>query len=632
MIQIEKVPNQVVLAGQTVPFIVTTDLFDTDDNFDPVERSFKYVFEVKTLDDLGNYVTYSTVAIPPRPDSLVGFFDAGPLISSAITFDNGTHLNEDGSPCPRSIVRFKVIVTERYLDNNTYYMELGYGDWSYVNGQTVELGEYVAIDGAVSEGLDPYLITYTGDTKSPLHHHQLLDKQFIIRPNEPLTVSFIAKPLISENILQYIHGDYGSFDFGDINTYSGITAGLAVISKTSIATKSGAALKARIPNNLFTNEDVEGELFFINNLKLQPNKTYEFVIYARLIGSSFNLPTNTARYDITLTGSGFSGTILTQYPTVRSSATRYVEIKIKFTTGPTIVGNEEIGLGLFSTTSNNLIRLNGRSIHYDSANLFEIDDTSNMPDSARVVVDRGLSTEITYGLSTMMDNINDFDTLSKFRFDINAGVNKIFDGPDQDTTTGFYIGANLLPGKYYEIELFNSLNPLPVIAKTEKIYQVNCGNERYNKVRLKWLNQLGAWDYYTFDKVSVASKTIEKETYKVTAGRITQSNGVYDYIEDNASMGYKVLNISENDFIIINSDWIAGETGKFIKDIINSKQVYILNPEAYMDVPDNSDKEYPVIVENADFEYRNNSSNAKLTNATFTLRLAAPFNNKTTNI
>jgi hypothetical protein len=620
MIQIEKLPNKVVLAGQTIPFIVTTDLFDDEASFDAIERSFKYLFEIKTMDDLGNYRTYSTVAIPPRPDNLVGFMDAAPLIKSAITWDNGTNLNEDASPCPKSIVKFFVQVTERYLDEN--------GD--YINGQTLGLGEYIAIYGAVSEGLTQYLIDGTDEVKSPLHHYQLLGKQLEIRPNEGLTTSFIVEPELSENALDFSHGDFGSFDFGTIDQYTGITGNLASLVKTNTATLSGSALRAQIPSSLFVTSDTEGELFSFTGLNLLPNTKYEFIIYARLVGSLFNAPSTSTRYYAEAKGGGIGTPIVQVFPSVRSSALKYQKIVLKFDTNSTIAEDEYIEIGVRSEITNDVIKLNKRAINFDSATLYGVNINPEVPNEARVVVDRGLSTEITYGFSTMMSAISSYEQISQYRFDINSGVNFIFDGPDQDTVTGFYLANNLLPGKYYEIELFNSDNPLKVIAKTEKIYQVNdC--DRYNSVRLKWLNDLGAWDYYTFTKVSVASKRVEKETYKITSGEITQSGGDFDYIEDVANIGYKVLNIRENDFIIINSDWIKGDVAKFLKQIIKSKQVYMLNPGYYMDVEQNIN-EYPVIVNDAEFEYSNNSKEAKLTNATFTLQLGTPFNNKTTNI
>jgi len=620
MITINKVPNKVVLAGQTIPFIVTTDLFDEQGSFDAIERSFKYLFEVKTLNDNGDYVTYSTVAIPPRPDTLAGFFDAAPLVKSAITFDNATHLNEDASPMPNSIVRFLVLCTERYLDENN----------DFVNGQTLNLGEYVAIDGAVTEGVAPYLIKDDSVNVPPMHHHELLGDQLVVRPKEPLTLSFIAEPTISNNLFNFTHGDFGSFDYGTVTQYTNISVNSGSMSKTTNGALSGAALRQQIPPSFFVTSDTEGNLFHFDNIPLENDQTYVFKIYAKLIGSVFNLPSNSSTYYSFATGFGIDTSTQTTISKIRDSALRYVEIAITFTTNDQINGSEYIEIGLISEISNDLIKLNKRSIIFDSASLFKV-ETNALPNDARIVVDKGLPTEITYGLSTMMDPIKTYETISQFRFDVCVGTNFLaYDGPDQDNETGFFFNNNLKPGKYYQIELFNSSNPSVTMAKSEKIYQMLDCN-RYNGVRLKFLNQLGAWDYYTFDKVSVATKRVEKDIYKITSGKIDKVGDNFDYNENVASMGYKTLNITEDDFIIINSDWVKNETGKFLKNIINSKQVYILNPELYMDVPDNQAKEYPVIVQDAEFEYRNNSVDAKLTNATFTLKLALPFKNKTTN-
>lgn len=65
-------PNKFNQVRQTIPFLVYSTLFDTV-GFDAIERSFKYLFEVRTLRSDGVYRTFSTVAIPPRPSDLLGF-------------------------------------------------------------------------------------------------------------------------------------------------------------------------------------------------------------------------------------------------------------------------------------------------------------------------------------------------------------------------------------------------------------------------------------------------------------------------------------------------------------------------------------------------------------------------------
>jgi hypothetical protein len=629
MLIANRIPNEFTMARQTIPFLVTSDIFD-DDTFDAIERSFKFLFELKTLRDDGAYRTFSTVAIPPRPDNLAGLFDASKLIQSAIDFDNGTHKLAVTSAMPRTIVQFRVFCSERYLDNNG----------EYVTADRIDMGEFYAIDAASTEGLTPYIIEVTGNTKDAMHHHELLGDQLVIRPSEPLTASFITKAAINTNILDFIHGDYGSFDNGQVADYSGVTASaLTVISKTIAEAKDGAALRARFNFNAFISSSTVGDVITFTDLNLDPNKIYEFTIFAKLSGSIFNAPTAAALYSTEVVGTGIDTIVSQVNPLVRNSIFSYQQIKVVFETGATVDGNEFITVEVTSSSTNNLNRLNRRAVIFDSAVLKEIDTFVNPINAARIVVNKGLTTEIKHVFTaSYLANVIGFDEISKSRFDCPIGLNStyVFDtiDPTQNALKQF-LDVNFELGKYYRLELYNTSAEDNVLATTKDIYQIgDC--ERYNTVRLKWLNDLGAWDYYTFEKVSVASTQIQKEIYKITGGRIIESDNIggYDYVERDTDRGYKSLTVLADDYIIINSDWVKNETGKYLRGILTSTEVYILNPEPYIEVPVTQpyQLEYPVLIEDTEFEFRNNSSEAKLVNATFRIKIAVPFNDKTTNI
>jgi hypothetical protein len=628
MLIVNTTPKEYTMARQTIPFLVSSDLFDTQ-TFDVIERSFKYLFEVKTLRDDGVYRTFSTVAIPPRPDNLTGLFDPSKIIQSAIDQDNGTQKLDVASPMPRSIVQFRIFVSERYLDNNG----------EYVTGDRIDLGIYYAVDAGSTEGLTPYVIEVTGTTKDAMHHHQLLGDQLVIRPGEPLTVSFFTKAAISASLLDFIHGDYGSFDYGQVIDYSGITKpSFVTLSKASALVLSGQALTARFASNAFTSSSTVGDVITFQNLNLEANKTYEFTIFARLVGSVFNFPGANAIYTTELVGAGIDNIITQVNPQIRRSYFTYSEIKVVFTTNSSVNGNEVITIEVTSPTTNDLARLNSRRINFDSAVLKEIDTYVNPINKARIVVNKGLASEIDYEFETdYLANVIPFDEISKARFDCPIGLNSVYDFDTTGTTQNAnnqFLDGNGNVGKFYRLELFNDGDPSEVIATTKDIYQVgDC--QRYNNVRLKWLNELGAWDYYTFDKVSIASTQTQREVYKITGGRITGSdNNEYDYTERDIDRGYKSLTVLADDYIIINSDWVKNETGKYLRGILTSPEVFILNPEPYIDVPVTQpyELEYPVIIEDTEFEFRNNSSEAKLVNATFRIKIAVPFNDKTTNI
>jgi len=629
MLIANRTPNEFVMARQTIPFLVTSDVFDTVANFNYIERSFKYLFEVKTLRDDGVYRTFSTVAIPPRPDNLTGLFDPSKIIQSAIEFDNGTHKLLRASAMPFSIVQFRVFCSERYLDTNG----------EYITGDRIDMGIYYAIDAGSTEGLVPYVIDLTDEPKNAMHHHELLGDQLVIRPGEPLTASFITKVAISANKLDFIHGDYGAFDFGVLSQYTGLAgSALTVLRQTQTGAISGQGVAAKFNSNAFVTSSTVGDVITFSDLNLQPNTRYEFTIYARLIGSIFQLPSSAALYSTEVAGAGIDTIVSQVNPQIRQSALAPRQIKVVFETNAGVNGNETITIEVTSSATGQLSRLNSRSVTFDSAVLKEIDTFINPIERARIVVNKGLPTEKRHVLSsTYLSNVITFNEISMARFDCPIGLNNTY----SFTTTGAqnankqFLDDDGNVGKYYRLELYNSTLEDNVIATTEDIYQIGeC--DRYNNVRLKWLNELGAWNYYTFEKVSVASTQIQRENYKITGGRIIESDNIggFDYVENDKDRGYKTLTILSDDYIIINSDWVKNETGKFLRGILTSPEVYILNPEPYIELPVTTEYqlEYPVIIEDTDFEFRNNSSEAKLVNATFRIKIAVPFNDKTTNI
>jgi hypothetical protein len=624
MLNIEKTPKEITMVRQTIPFIVSSSLFQSQ-SFNAITQSFKYVFDIKTLRDDGTYKTFASVAIPPRPDNLVGFFDPSKIILSALKFDNKTQLVNKASEMPLSIIQFRVFCTERYIDTN--------GD--YVSGDSIQLGYYYAIDAGTNEGLEPYIIDLSGDTKLPLHHHTLLQDQLELKPNEPLTLSFLTQPALGANILDFIHGDYGSFDNGQSTNYAGIEGSNKVILSKTFQSLSGAALQCRILPNGFISSETSGNLIKFKNLNLEDNKTYRFNIWVKTNTLFAVFPTPDAIFELDVQGTGIASIVSQTSESILNARLGYTEIQIIFETNNLVDNSEEIFINVLSPFTNDLIRINDFLFGFDSAQLVELTQKNNDIEDAVIVVDEGLPTEVRHTLPTSyLADIIDFDTLSKGRFDCPVGANLKYDPLNdiQDGDTGLFLNTVGNIGKYFQLELTSETNPNVPAAKSEKIYQrPSCS--RYNKVRLKWLNVLGGWDYYTFDMVSIAQKVVQRDNYKIAYGNITKTNGDFNYEENITDRGYKTLNILEDDYIIINTDWIRNETNKFLKDIITSKEVYILNPEPYFDVPTTEEYqlEYPVLVENADFEYSNNSSGTKLTNTTLRIRVATQFNSATQN-
>lgn len=626
-------PKKYVQAGQTIPFLVYSDLFVNLPNFDAIERSFKYLFEVKVRREDGTYSTYSTVAIPPRPDNLLGFFDASAIVNASITYDVGTHKENTAQPCESSIVEFRVICTERYINDNE----------EYVNGQTLVIGDYYAIKAETNEPLSQYVIQTTGSTTySPLTHDFLLGKFNVLRSSEPLTLSWITQPNVSGNLLEYIHGDYGFFDKGTLSQYTGFTGNTAIVANTQLTTftisNQGKSVLFTTKSNAFTGSTTAGTIcnWTLGSNITSNSKTYKFECWIRMLVPLLISQTD-AGFRLKFTSTRVSGSpVVSSAVVLRDTGFQWMKLSGEFTTNTT-VSNIDVALEFFAATGSNAQVLNSQLIYIDSASLVEILSPNNYVSGGKIIVDKGKSTERISTLpSSYFTNVIPTNSFDKARFDTPIGAySTITTGSTQDNATGLYKNSSNNIGEYFQLELTDISGN--TIGQSQKIYQDDKTCNRYENYRIKWLNSLGGWDYYTFNKVTQALQETEKEVYKLTNGKISKTNSTtipYTYSESVENFGYKNLNVNSSDTLIFNSDWIDANSSKFFKELFTSTQVFLLNPEPLQSyvITDEYDLEYPIVIEDTQVEYYNNSSDKKLINITMTAKLGNQFSTITTNI
>ena len=110
------------------------------------------------------------------------------------------------------------------------------------------------------------------------------------------------------------------------------------------------------------------------------------------------------------------------------------------------------------------------------------------------------------------------------------------------------------------------------IAKQYTI-NINCPNLKgYESIRLCWLNQWGAWDYYTFTQKSVRSISTKGSTYEQLAGTWNQAA----YRVDSFKGGKKSFRVNATEKITMNSDFVSENENDMFEELINSPEVYIL--------------------------------------------------------
>jgi len=102
---------------------------------------------------------------------------------------------------------------------------------------------------------------------------------------------------------------------------------------------------------------------------------------------------------------------------------------------------------------------------------------------------------------------------------------------------------------------------------------VNCPDLKgFESIRVCWLNQWGAWDYYTFTKKSIRNITTTGSTYEQLAGTWNSST----YKVDSYKGGKKAFRVNATEKITMNSDFVSEDENVMFEELINSPEVYIL--------------------------------------------------------
>jgi hypothetical protein len=112
-------------------------------------------------------------------------------------------------------------------------------------------------------------------------------------------------------------------------------------------------------------------------------------------------------------------------------------------------------------------------------------------------------------------------------------------------------------------------------SSTTQTYRinVNCPTLKgYVPIRLAWLNQWGAWDYYTFTQKSVRSLSTKGSTY-------TQQSGTWGdsmYRVQGYKGGEKSFRVNATERIKMNTDFVNESESEWFEELINSPEVYML--------------------------------------------------------
>tara|TARA_R110000851_G_scaffold277393_2_gene430520 strand:- start:3353 stop:4750 length:1398 start_codon:yes stop_codon:yes gene_type:complete len=133
------------------------------------------------------------------------------------------------------------------------------------------------------------------------------------------------------------------------------------------------------------------------------------------------------------------------------------------------------------------------------------------------------------------------------------------------------VTAGTIQGGHYTFQAFKTVSTNFVTQ--EYRINLNCPNLKgYESIRLCWLNQWGAWDYYTFTQKSTRNISTKGSTYEQLAGTWNDSS----YRANGFKGGKKTFRVNATEKIKMNTDFVSENENVMFEELTNSPEVYIL--------------------------------------------------------
>ena len=181
---------------------------------------------------------------------------------------------------------------------------------------------------------------------------------------------------------------------------------------------------------------------------------------------------------------------------------------------------------------------------------------------------------------TQLDTENIFRTTANGAYDIFTAFSEFnilyfgcFPANLQGSSTKFQalVTAGTIQGGSIIVQAFGT-GIGEAISKQYTI-DLNCPNTKgFEPIRLCWLNQWGAWDYYTFTMKSSKMISTKGSTYQQLEGSWNDSA----YRIDSFRGGKKAFRVNATEKITMNTDFVNESESSWFEELINSPEVYIL--------------------------------------------------------
>ena len=202
-----------------------------------------------------------------------------------------------------------------------------------------------------------------------------------------------------------------------------------------------------------------------------------------------------------------------------------------------------------------------------------------------------------------------------------------FDGQPQNITDWAFYTIQLVNSsdgtgdksfKYFFVK-DNSLSEHTDI--NNNTYIVNC--QQQPVIRLGWINQLGAWDYYNFRGGFVETLKSERMDYTTIIGASELNDGdVYTF--DTWSRGKSVLKTNTTATARIESQFMSEQQAQLLEPLFSSPSVMIIDNGLITTTFEGASQ--PVVITNKSFERKTKSKNRIEIKYTFEIEYASKLN------
>jgi len=155
---------------------------------------------------------------------------------------------------------------------------------------------------------------------------------------------------------------------------------------------------------------------------------------------------------------------------------------------------------------------------------------------------------------------------------VNEANNKlIFFGCGMANFRNQSLSSSVLAAKSYTVAARDSdLNQVSQLY-TFNVIDDDC--KGFEKIRLTWLNRLGAWDYYSFTKRNVRTVETQRTSYKQISGTWNERK----YKVHGFKGGQKTFRTRSKERLVLNSDFVTESECTWLEELFTSPEVYILN-------------------------------------------------------